>query len=155
MVVMDNLQNHKVAGVRQAIAAAGASVVYLPPYSPDFNSIEQVFAKVKAILKEKCGTHGGRIAVPFGPGARRIPRRGVPRLLPSLRLCRYTSVKNALGFPTGGAGASSAARRKLRFGRGSRFHGSSSLNCGPLRHGPELLRGISPGLGFWSLHRRQ
>lgn len=50
---MDNLQSHKVAGVRQAIEAAGASVVYLPPYSPDFNPIEQVFAKVKAILRKK------------------------------------------------------------------------------------------------------
>ena len=50
---MDNLQSHKVVGVRQAIAAAGASVVYLPPYSPDFNPIEQVFAKVKAILRKK------------------------------------------------------------------------------------------------------
>ena len=53
IVVMDNLQSHKVVGVRQAIAAAGASVVYLPPYSPDFNPIEQVFAKVKAILRKK------------------------------------------------------------------------------------------------------
>ena len=53
IVVMDNLQSHKVAGVRQAIAAAGASVVYLPPYSPDFNPIEQVFAKVKSILRKK------------------------------------------------------------------------------------------------------
>lgn len=53
IVVMDNLQSHKVAGVRQAIAAVGASVVYLPPYSPDFNPIEQVFAKVKAILRKK------------------------------------------------------------------------------------------------------
>ena len=53
IVVMDNLQSHKVAGVRQAIAAIGASVVYLPPYSPDFNPIEQVFAKMKSILRKK------------------------------------------------------------------------------------------------------
>jgi transposase len=39
--------------VRQAIAATGASVAYLPPYIPDFNPIEQVFAKVKAILRRK------------------------------------------------------------------------------------------------------
>ena len=53
IVVMDNLQSHKVKGVRQAIEVAGATVVYLPPYSPDFNPIEQVFAKVKAILRKK------------------------------------------------------------------------------------------------------
>jgi transposase len=51
VVVMDNLAAHKVAGVREAIAAAGASVLYLPPYSPDLNPIEQVFAKLKALLR--------------------------------------------------------------------------------------------------------
>ena len=51
VVVMDNLAAHKVAGVREAIAAAGASVLYLPPYSPDLNPIEQMFAKLKALLR--------------------------------------------------------------------------------------------------------
>lgn len=51
IVVMDNLGSHKVDGVSQAIEAAGASVRYLPPYSPDLNSIEQVFAKLKALLR--------------------------------------------------------------------------------------------------------
>jgi transposase len=51
IVVMDNLSAHKVAGVREAIAAAGARVFYLPPYSPDFNPIELVFAKLKWLLK--------------------------------------------------------------------------------------------------------
>jgi transposase len=51
IVVMDNLSAHKIAGVREAIEAAGASVVYLPPYSPDFNPIEQVFAKLKWLLR--------------------------------------------------------------------------------------------------------
>ena len=50
-VVLDNLAAHKVAGVREAIAAAGASALYLPPYSPDLNPIEQVFAKLKALLR--------------------------------------------------------------------------------------------------------
>ena len=45
-VVMDNLAAHKVAGVAEAIRAAGASVLYLPPYSPDLNPIEQAFAKL-------------------------------------------------------------------------------------------------------------
>jgi transposase len=52
VVVMDNLAAHKVAGVREAIAAVGASILYLPPYSPDLNPIEQIFAKLKALLRK-------------------------------------------------------------------------------------------------------
>jgi transposase len=52
VVVMDNLSAHKVAGVREAIRAVGAGLLYLPPYSPDFNPLEQVFAKVKALLRK-------------------------------------------------------------------------------------------------------
>jgi transposase len=52
VVVLDNLAAHKVKGVRQAIAAAGASILYLPPYSPDLNPIEQLFAKLKALLRK-------------------------------------------------------------------------------------------------------
>ena len=48
VVIMDNLPAHKVHGVRQAIEAVGASLRYLPPYSPDFNPIEMAFAKLKA-----------------------------------------------------------------------------------------------------------
>ena len=51
IVIMDNLPAHKVHGVRQAIEAAGASLRYLPPYSPDFNPIEMAFAKLKAALR--------------------------------------------------------------------------------------------------------
>jgi transposase len=51
-VVMDNLRPHKVAGVREAIRAAGASVLYLPSYSPDLNPIEQLFAKLKELLRK-------------------------------------------------------------------------------------------------------
>ena len=50
-VVLDNLKVHKVAGVREAIEAAGARIVYLPAYSPEFNLIEQAFAKLKALLR--------------------------------------------------------------------------------------------------------
>jgi transposase len=52
VVVLDNLAAHKVDGVRQAIAAAGASILYLPPYSPDLNPIEQLFAKLKTLLRK-------------------------------------------------------------------------------------------------------
>jgi transposase len=51
IVVLDNLKAHKVKGVREAIEAAGAQLRYLPPYSPDFNPIEQAFAKLKALLR--------------------------------------------------------------------------------------------------------
>jgi transposase len=50
--VLDNLAAHRIDGVRQAIAAAGASILYLPPYSPDLNPIEQLFAKLKALLRK-------------------------------------------------------------------------------------------------------
>jgi transposase len=52
IVVMDNLGSHKVSGVRQAIEARGASLLYLPPYSPDLNPIEQSFAKLKALIRK-------------------------------------------------------------------------------------------------------
>lgn len=51
VVVLDNLAAHKVAGVRQALAAAGASLLYLPPYSPDLNPIEMAFSKIKQKLR--------------------------------------------------------------------------------------------------------
>lgn len=52
IVVMDNLSSHKIAGVADAIRAAGAELRYLPPYSPDFNPIEQAFSKLKALLRK-------------------------------------------------------------------------------------------------------
>ena len=52
IVVMDNLASHKVAGVREAIEATGARLLYLPPYSPDLNPIEQALAKLKAMLRK-------------------------------------------------------------------------------------------------------
>lgn len=51
IVIADNLSSHKVAGVREAIEAVGATIRYLPPYSPDLNPIEKVFAKLKALLR--------------------------------------------------------------------------------------------------------
>ena len=52
LVIMDNLPAHKVSGVKEAIEAAGATRALLPPYSPDFNPIEQAFAKLKALLRK-------------------------------------------------------------------------------------------------------
>ena len=52
IVIMDNLGSHKGAAVRQAIEAAGAKLLFLPPYSPDLNPIENAFAKLKAMLRK-------------------------------------------------------------------------------------------------------
>jgi transposase len=52
IVVMDNLGSHKGRAIRAAIRAAGARLFYLPPYSPDLNPIEQVFAKLKLLLRK-------------------------------------------------------------------------------------------------------
>jgi transposase len=51
LVVMDNLASHKRAGVRESIEAAGARLLYLPPYSPDLNPIELAFSKLKSLLR--------------------------------------------------------------------------------------------------------
>lgn len=53
IVIMDNLPAHKPAGVREAIERAGATLSFLPPYSPDFNPIENAFSKLKAILRAR------------------------------------------------------------------------------------------------------
>jgi len=52
IVVLDNLAAHKGAAARQAIEAAGATLLFLPPYSPEFNPIENAFAKLKALLRK-------------------------------------------------------------------------------------------------------
>lgn len=52
IVILDNLPAHKVTGARTAIEAKGAFMLFLPPYSPDFNPIEQAFAKLKSILRK-------------------------------------------------------------------------------------------------------
>lgn len=53
IVVLDNLNSHKGNAVREAIQAAGARLVFLPPYSPDLNPIEQVFSKIKTLLRKQ------------------------------------------------------------------------------------------------------
>jgi transposase len=74
VVVMDNLPAHKVKGVREAIHAVEAGLLYLPPYSPDLNPIEQLFAKLKTLLRkatarsrEALWTTIGGLLDAFGP----------------------------------------------------------------------------------------
>lgn len=61
IVVMDNLPSHKVSGIREAIEAQGAWLHYLPPYSPDLNPIEMVFAKFKAALRKAAARTVGKL----------------------------------------------------------------------------------------------
>ena len=74
-VVLDNLNVPKVAGVRESIEAAGARLLYLPPYSPDFNPIEQAFAKLKHLLR----TAAARTV----PDLRDAIRRALARFTPA------------------------------------------------------------------------
>lgn len=74
IVVMDNLGSHKGAAIRAAIRGAGARLIFLPPYSPDLNPIEQVFAKLKTLLRkaeertvEAVSKRIGRILESFAP----------------------------------------------------------------------------------------
>ena len=78
IVVMDNLSSHKGPKVRALIEAAGRSLLYLPPYSPDFNPIENAFAKLKALLRKAAERTVaglwdaiGRILDTFTPGRMR------------------------------------------------------------------------------------
>jgi len=72
IVVIDNLRAHKVAGVREAIEAAGATLRYLPQYSPDLNPIETPFSKFKTYLR--------KVAARTVPELRRAIRSFIPRL---------------------------------------------------------------------------
>jgi transposase len=74
IVIMDNLGSHKGARVRRAIRAAGAKLFFLPPYSPDLNPIEQLFAKLKTLLRkaaertvEATWQRIGKLLDAFGP----------------------------------------------------------------------------------------
>ena len=86
VVVLDNLAAHKVAGVREAIAAVGASILYLPPYSPDLNPIEQAFAKLKALLRKAADPHARRPLGRHRPAARPLQSGGMPQLPRQLRI---------------------------------------------------------------------
>lgn len=66
VVILDNLSTHKIQGVREALEAAGARLLYLPPYSPDFNPIEQMWSKIKQILR----SHAPRTAGELLPAAK-------------------------------------------------------------------------------------
>jgi transposase len=82
VVVMDNLPAHEVAGVREMIEAAGARLLYLPPYSPDFNPIEQAFAKLKALLRKAAARTLDTLKLPSPPPSTPSPRTNAPTTSP-------------------------------------------------------------------------
>jgi transposase len=61
LVIMDNLATHKVPGVREAIESVGASLLCLPPYSPDFNPIENMLSKIKQLLRSLAPRTGAEL----------------------------------------------------------------------------------------------
>jgi transposase len=65
IVFIDNVSTHLVDGVEEAIEARGARVFHLPPYSPDFNPIEQLFAKLKSFLRKAKGAHRWKAIAAF------------------------------------------------------------------------------------------
>jgi transposase len=73
VVVLDNLTAHKVAGVREAIARAGASILYLPPSSPDLNPIAPLLAKLKALLRQAAARTRGELWSTIGHRLAAIP----------------------------------------------------------------------------------
>lgn len=83
---MDNLPAHRVAGVRQAIEARGAGVLYLPPYSPDFNPIELAFAKFKALFRAAAARTAPELWMAIADANRKLHPGGVPKLLRCRRL---------------------------------------------------------------------
>jgi transposase len=82
IVIMDNLPAHKVHGVRRAIEAAGASLRYLPPYSPDFNPIEMAFAKLKALLRAAAARTIPTSGKPLPPPFAASPHKNAPTISP-------------------------------------------------------------------------
>jgi transposase len=92
VVVLDNLSSHKRASTRASIESAGVTLLFLPPYSPDLNPIEMIFAKVKQALRS-LACRARRVV---GRDARRAGshhRHRFGQLLPPLRIHATTGLK--------------------------------------------------------------
>jgi transposase len=82
IVVMDNLPAHKVEGVRLAIEQAGCELRFLPPYSPDFNPIENAFSKLKAHLRARPNAPSMPYGIPLAKSSSFSSHRNAPTILP-------------------------------------------------------------------------
>ena len=85
-VVADNLGSHKVAGVREAIEARGASLLHLPPYSPDLNPIELAFSKLKRLLRTAAARTAHALSDAIGAALGHFTKAGCSNYL---RRCGY------------------------------------------------------------------
>ncbi len=99
IVILDNLSSHKGPKVRQMIEAAGASLRYLPPYSPDFNLIENAFAKLKALLRKAAERTVGALGTGSAP----------PRRLHAHRVRNYFAAAGYDAVRTDSASAANAS----------------------------------------------
>ena len=97
VVVVDNLRCHTRAEARRAVEAAGAFLLFLPPYSPDLNPIDRAGVRqAEAAAAVGRRTDGGRAVGVPRPGSRYLPPRRVPQRLPPLRIPRYDRMKTTL-----------------------------------------------------------
>ncbi len=87
IVIMDNLTSHKVSGVQEAVEALGAKVLYLPPYSPDLDPIEQAFAKLTALLGKAVEFTIESLWKKNRRTSRSLLAVRMPELLPIFRIC--------------------------------------------------------------------
>lgn len=92
IVVLDNLSSHKVAGIREAIEAAGATLLYLPPYSPDLNPIEPGILETQAPSPRRSRTHRRGPLEDDRPPARPVHPERVRKLHPALRICTVSAI---------------------------------------------------------------
>ena len=98
IVVMDNLGSHKGKVVRQLIRSAGAKLFFLPKYSPDLNPIEQVFAKLKHLLRKAAARTVDAVCAAIGEVLASLHTRGMRQLSQKLRLSKLMSSRSiALG----------------------------------------------------------
>jgi transposase len=93
VVVMDNLSAHKRPQIKRLIDAAGASVLYLPPYSPDFNPIEMIWAKVKGLLRTIAARTVAALHDAFGQALAAVTPGDI---LGCFRHCGYATGEGAL-----------------------------------------------------------
>ncbi|HEY6252285.1 MAG TPA: transposase [Candidatus Angelobacter sp.] len=98
LVIMDNLRAHKVKGVREKIEACGARLVYLPPYSPDFNPTAQIWAKVKQWLRSAKARTVEALEQAIANALHAITAEDTAGCLPDTDMV-YGKYKNALAIP--------------------------------------------------------
>ena len=93
VVVMDNLSSHKGERVRELIEGEGCELIYLPPYSPEFNPIEQAFSKLKNYLRDACARSQERLMEVIGEALHTITASDAEG---SFKHCGYRAVVQSL-----------------------------------------------------------